>query len=99
MKSINRRDFLKLSGTSLIGLTVGGVALRAHAQDLPQVSLDDGTAKALQYTHKSEVDGAICDNCMYIQGEAGKEWRPCAIFPGKSVAAQGWCSAYVKKPG
>ncbi|MBT0586240.1 high-potential iron-sulfur protein [Alteromonas oceanisediminis] len=97
MSQFNRRDFLKISGTSLIGLTLGGVALRASAQE--QLSTDDATAKALQYTHESTVDGANCDNCMYIQGEAGAQWRPCAIFPGKTVNADGWCSAWVKKPG
>lgn len=96
MSNINRRDFLKLSGTSLIGLTLGGVALRVNAQE--QLSVDDPTAKALQYTHESTVDGANCANCMYIQGEDGAEWRPCAIFPGKNVNAKGWCTAWVKKP-
>ena len=96
MSNINRRDFLKLSGTSLIGLTFGSVALRANAQE--QLSVDDPTAKALQYTHESTVDGANCANCMYIQGDAGAEWRPCAIFPGKNVNAKGWCTAWVKKP-
>lgn len=97
MKKLNRRDFLKVSGTSLVGMTLGGVALRANAQE--QLSTDDPTAKALQYVHASAVEGANCDNCMYIQGEAGAEWRPCAIFPGKTVNAKGWCSAWVKKPG
>ena len=96
MSNINRRDFLKISGTSLIGLTIGGVALRANAQE--QLSPDDPTAKALQYTHESTVEGANCANCMYVQGEAGAEWRPCALFPGKNVAAKGWCTAWVKKP-
>ena len=95
MKSVNRRDFIKLSGTSLIGLTLGGVALRASAQE--KLATDAPTAVALKYTHKSEVEGAYCENCMYIQGEAGAEWRPCAIFPGKVVAAKGWCSAWMKK--
>jgi hypothetical protein len=95
MKSVNRRDFLKLSGTSLIGLTIGGVALRANAQE--KLAVDDPTAVALKYVHESKVEGAYCDNCMYIQGEDGKDWRPCAIFPGKVVAAKGWCSAWMKK--
>jgi hypothetical protein len=95
MKPVARRDFLKLTGSSLIGLTLGGVALRASAQE--KVSPEDPTAKALQYVNKSAVDGAYCEGCMYIQGEAGQEWRPCAIFPGKTVAAKGWCSAYLKK--
>lgn len=95
MNKVNRRDFLKLSGTSLIGLTVGGAALRANAQE--RVNPEDQTAKALQYVHESKVEGSYCDNCMYIQGEDGAEWRPCAIFPGKVVAAKGWCSAWLKK--
>ena len=97
MKSVNRRDFLKLSGSTVIGLTLGGVALRAQAQE--QLSADDPTAKALNYTPSSTVEGAKCANCMYVQGDAADEWRPCAIFPGKQVNTNGWCSAWVKKPG
>ena len=95
MSEVNRRGFLKLSGTSLIGLTLGGVALGANAQE--QVKLDDPTALALKYVHASEVEGKHCDNCMLIQGEEGKEWRGCGIFPGKVVNAKGWCTAWAKK--
>lgn len=97
MKSVNRRDFLRLAGSSVIGMTLGGVALRANAQEI--LSADDPTAKALKYTASSTVDGANCANCMYIQGEEGKEERPCAIFPGKLINKNGWCSAWVKRPG
>lgn len=97
MKPVNRRDFLKLASSSVIGLTLGGTALRAHAQE--QLQADDPTAKALNYTPSSTTDGANCANCMYIQGDDGKQHRPCAIFPGKLVNAEGWCSAWVKKPG
>ena len=97
MKSVNRRDFLKLSGTSLIGLTLGSVALRANAQE--QLQADDPSAKASNYTAASTVDGAKCNNCMYIQGADGEQHRPCAIFPNKLVNANGWCSAWVKRPG
>lgn len=97
MKSVNRRDFMKFTGSTLIGLTLGGVALRAQAQE--QLSADDATAKALNYTPASTVDGAKCSNCMYVQGADGEPHRPCNIFPGKLVNANGWCSAWVKKPG
>ena len=97
MNNVNRRDFLKLSGTSLIGLTLGGVALRVNAQE--QVKLDDPTAVALKYVHSSEVEGKNCENCQYIQGEDGQEWRPCAFFPGKVVNAKGWCAGWMKKAG
>ena len=97
MNNVNRRDFLKVSGSTLIGLTLGGVTLRATAQE--QVKLDDPTAAALKYVHVSKVDGQYCDNCQYVSGEAGQEWRPCAFFPGKVVAAKGWCAGWMKKAG
>ena len=97
MKPVNRRSFLKMSGATLIGLTCGSAALRSHAQE--QLQSTDPTAQALKYVPKSVVEGAMCSNCMYIQGNAGDENRPCAIFPGKLVAADGWCSAWVKRPG
>jgi len=97
MKPVNRRNFLKLSGSTLIGLTLGSAALRANAQE--QLQADDPTAKALKYTASSTVDGSKCSNCMYIQGADAEQHRPCAIFPGKLVNADGWCSAWVKRPG
>lgn len=97
MKSVDRRGFLKISGSTLIGLTLGGTALRAQAQE--PLSADDPTAKALNYTPSSTVEGSNCANCMYVQGEEGQDMRPCAIFPGKLINANGWCSAWVKKPG
>lgn len=97
MKSVNRRSFLKLSGSTLIGLTLGTTALRASAQE--RLQPDDPAAKALKYTPASSVDGQICGNCMYIQGQEGNAHRPCALFPGKLVDVNGWCSAWVKQPG
>lgn len=95
MKPINRRDFLKLSGSALIGVTCGSAALRAQAQE--QLQASDPTAQALKYVAASAVEGAKCANCMYIQGGEGKELRPCAIFPGKLINQNGWCSAWVER--
>lgn len=94
MKHLNRRDFLKLSGASLIGVTFGGVALRAHAE---QVDPTDPQAAALKYTHESKVEGQYCNNCAYIQAQ-GEDWLPCALFPGKKVSSKGWCNVWTKKP-
>ena len=93
---MQRRDFLLVSGRSLVGLALGSTALRANAQQ--QIELNDPVAKALHYTHASQVEGAHCENCLYIQGETGPQWRPCAIFPDKTVSASGWCTAWQKKP-
>jgi hypothetical protein len=95
MSNFDRRNFLKISGSSIIGLTLGGVTLQANAQE--QLTLTDPTALALKYVHDSQVAGANCANCQHIQGEDGKEWRPCGIFPGKDVNANGWCAAWMKK--
>lgn len=96
MSKLERRDFIKLSGSALIGMTLGGVALRANAQE--KLSEDDPTAVALKYVHQSTIEGRKCSNCMYIQGSATDEWLPCPIFPGKLVNANGWCSAWAQKP-
>ncbi|WIH28234.1 high-potential iron-sulfur protein [Photobacterium damselae] len=99
-KEPNRRQFLKLGLGSVIGMTVGGKILLqpVSAEEIPHVSPEDPQAKALRYVDKSTVDGQICANCALIQGKDGDEWRPCAIFPGKLVNANGWCSAYAPKP-
>ena len=73
----------------------------AVAGELPRLSLDDRSAKALSYVHDASQapagkrkDGTFCKNCNLIQSAEG-EWRPCSIFPGKAVNANGWCAAWV----
>ena len=75
---------------------------------LPMSTEDDPVAQALKYTHDaSTVDPAsrpqpaadqTCLNCAQIQGNDGDQWRPCAIFVGKLVNANGWCNVWVAKP-
>jgi len=79
----------------------------AQADDLPKITADDPVGMALKYTHDaSSVDPALrtqpaadqsCANCAQLQGNEGDEWRPCAIFAGKLVNANGWCSVWVPK--
>ena len=79
----------------------------AMADDLPQLSTDDPMAQAMKYTHDaSTVDpdarvntaaDQTCANCALVQGNDGDAWRPCQIFPGKSVNAAGWCSVWAPK--
>lgn len=106
MSKIARRDFLKVSAVAAAGcFAVNG--RDAVAQDMPKLSPDDPTATAMRYTHDaSSVDPASranpaenqdCSNCALIQGNDGDEWRPCQIFPGKLVNANGWCSVWAPK--
>jgi hypothetical protein len=80
---------------------------QAEAADLPHLAQDDPTAKALNYHQdataapRSDQGGIpagqqFCHNCKFIQADAGT-WRPCQIFPGKAVNANGWCSSWVRQ--
>lgn len=107
--NLTRRKFLQgmavavPAGTALLSQQV-------QAQDLPKLDENDPAAKALLYVHDAaKVDkanpmaarfeqGQDCANCAQIQGADGAEWRPCGIFPGKLVAANGWCSVWAPKP-
>ena len=77
----------------------------AGAADLPKLALDDPLAVGLQYVEDATASsapnykaGQNCANCLQIRGNDGDAYRPCAIVPGKSVAAAGWCSAWVAMP-
>jgi hypothetical protein len=98
-----RRFLLNMAIAAPAGSLV--VSQGAMAAELPKLSLDDPLAVGLQYVEDATTStaanykaGNTCDNCLQIQGNAGDAYRPCAIVPGKSVAAAGWCSAWVAKP-
>jgi hypothetical protein len=107
LSKLARRTFLQLSAVAAAGLIVKP-GREAHASDLPQLSEDDPMAKAMKYTHDaSTVDASArnnpapdqkCSNCALAQGAQGDAWVPCQIFPGKAVAANGWCSVWAPKP-
>jgi hypothetical protein len=101
----SRRTFLKsLSGAATVALAGVQIPVRAQAAKLDE---SDPQAVALGYKHDTtKVDKAKfpkheaaqkCSNCQLYQGKANDAWGPCPIFGGKQVAANGWCSAYVKK--
>jgi hypothetical protein len=104
--SKNRREFLRTA--FVLGAIPPLAALlrpqHGAAQEPPRLAEDDPTAVALAYVHDATKAknpryqaGQTCENCQQLQGEAGQAWRPCAIFPGKVVAAGGWCSVWVQK--
>lgn len=106
MKKIARRKFIQLSAAATTGYFV--TAGRAsYASELPHLAEDDAMAQAMKYTHdSSSVDPSsrtnpaadqTCANCALVQGSDGEAWRPCQIFPGKSVNASGWCSVWAAK--
>ena len=103
-RHLSRRNFLRnLAIAAPAGSLI--MARPSLAQDLPPVAVDDPQAAALMYVEDATAStapnykaGSTCDNCALIQGNEGDAYRPCGIFPGKSVAAAGWCSAWAPKP-
>lgn len=101
-----RRNFMKKAGTATLAVPAVwylGKSRMAHAEDLPKLTEDDATAVALKYVHdasqaKDRKDPTSdCANCLHYTGADGVEFGPCAIFPGKSVSAKGWCNVWAKK--
>ena len=114
MNKCSRRNIFKLAGAGSLALLLPAVALKntgsAWAQ-APDNALDPESpqAKALGYhEHYSDVDqsvwarykeGQICGNCQLAQGDVSADWMGCGIFPGKQVAREGWCNAWVARQG
>jgi hypothetical protein len=101
-----RRAFLRNTLAVATAVPLGAIPLTLKAQEM--VDENDPSAAALGYkADTADVDAAKfpqhsneqkCDNCQLWQG-GDAEAGGCAIFPGKQVAAKGWCSAWVKKAG
>src|ERR1700733_16025386 len=105
--SQSRRDALKQ-----IALLCGAAGTlhagrSAQAADMPRLTPADPTAQALAYHEDAKtVDakqfptyqtGQMCSTCLQLQGNAGDAWRPCNIFAGKLVNANGWGKVWGKK--
>lgn len=111
MKQSNNQSRRKFVFASLM-IPLVDLSRPLMAQELPLVSELDATAQALGYKHNvadidemmfprrsTEANGEtqFCDNCVFYTGAAGAEYGPCALFPGKSVAAKGWCNTWALK--
>jgi hypothetical protein len=104
----SRRRFLQLAGAATVVGLAGVISpRRVSADELPHLTEADATAVALGYredaskvedakfaTHKA---GQLCSNCRFFQGTEKTAWAGCQLFPGKAVAAKGWCSGYNAK--
>lgn len=105
--SVDRRHFLRTGLMAAAAVPAGallmGAPRSARAQDLPKLSMDAPTAKALNYHHDatkvqggSRQKGAFCHNCRFYTGDRDAQWGTCTIFPGKLVNSGGWCKSWIK---
>jgi len=104
---LSRRQLLQ---TAIAGLAaVPAATLLAGTAGAEMLAETDATAKSLGYVADAKrVDpkanpnsktGQKGPNCLQNTGKAGAASGPCNIFPGKDVAAAGWCKVWVLKPG
>lgn len=106
-KNLSRRRFIQLSLCGAASLPLSGVPTRsAWAADPVPLTEDDPLAKKLAYRiDASSVDpsefpnyqaGQTCANCLHYKGAEDADAGLCALFPGKTVEAKGWCKVWVK---
>jgi hypothetical protein len=98
----NRRTVVKslaaAAGASILS------SRQSRSAELPHLDVKDPAAVKLGYIEDAGrvdakkfpayVKGSSCDNCLLLQGAAGADYRPCELFPGKSVTVRGWCSGW-----
>lgn len=99
----SRRRLLKRVSLGVALTPIAAATLRtASAADLPLVTTDDPTAKALKYTPDASKasdakPGSKCATCKLYQGAANSSEGGCLLFPGKAVKANGWCASWTAK--
>ncbi|HZP86879.1 MAG TPA: high-potential iron-sulfur protein [Burkholderiales bacterium] len=95
-----RRTFLRTCAVVLAAAPLGERVVNAAEM----VDPNSEQAKSLHYVTdaKQAKDpkhqaGQFCHNCQFYQGDASAKSAPCALFGGKTVPANAWCNAWVKK--
>lgn len=101
MNLTNRRVFMMTlaAGTSALAASAALAQAKLDEKDPQAVALGyvADTTKADTKKFPKHTNDQLCSNCQLYTGKPKEPTGPCALFPGKAVAAGGWCSAWVKK--
>jgi hypothetical protein len=101
-RMFSRRAVIK---TLTVGAAAAALAARRSLGAEPEkLDVKDPAAVGLGYVENAAqvdvkkypayVKGSTCENCLQLQGNAGNNYRPCGLFPGKLVSVGGWCSGW-----
>ena len=106
-RSVSRRALIETLSLAMAAASLGRQPARgaeAPKGEPQKLDVKDPAAVALGYVESAAqvdvkkypafVKGSNCENCLQLQGKAGSDYRPCALFPGKLVAVGGWCSSW-----
>lgn len=99
---LSRRTLVKFLALSTAATALAG--RRSDATEAEKLSVKDPAAVALGYVENAAqvdvtkyptyVKGSTCENCLQLNGKSGEAFRPCGLFTGKVVSANGWCSGW-----
>ena len=92
---ITRRALVKGSLIAGALLPVAGLFSGTARAGLPALDPNDPAARGRDYVTTSAKPDATCSNCSLYKSQ-GDSTGACVLFAGKSVAAAGWCSGWVK---
>lgn len=100
--NLTRRRLLGL-GAAALAVPAAPLLFRPALAD-ERLSEDDPQAKALNYRHDATTvehadyqEGQTCADCQLYTDADAADWGPCTAFPGRLVAAGGWCTAWVPR--
>lgn len=102
---MNRRSIIIATTAATATTLLAGRPTRA-AEPLKPLDTSHPPAKALKYVNDfNNADPSVyeagsgerCSNCVHYEAR-NDEQGTCAIFPGFSVAAKGWCAGWVAAP-
>lgn len=100
---INRRSFavqsiLGMAGLVAVDMTYAEASMLLESN--PQASTLGYRVDASKVDRDSfpkYVPGQKCAECQMFRTQLGTAAGSCAIYPGKLVSGEGWCSAFIPK--
>ncbi len=103
MSQSNRRTFMlqvAVAGSALVAAQAQAQAAKVDEKDPQAAGLGyvADTTKADVKKYPKHSKDQKCSGCALFQDKAGEAWGGCPLFGVKVVSANGWCSAYAKKP-
>ena len=103
MNDITRRIFVARSLSGGCALALPLLALAAgHVEETDETAAALGyrydTQRVDQKKYPNHTPQQRCTACSFWQGAPTDAWAGCAMFGRKQVAAEGWCSAFSRKP-
>ena len=107
-RRISRRQLMmKLLAAGALLPALNLLPETSRAAGLPPLDSKDSAASALGFVTQASTassnplykKGQHCATCMHFVGKTSDATGGCDIYAGRSVPADGWCSAWTQRAG